>query len=127
MQLFLLTILLASFSILVHGQEKGKSQDSTIKCVYETFPEFPGGMKALHAFLKKNLKYPDHKGKGSVFVKFYVNEDGSLSDLSILRMHCEQCSKISLEVIKRMPMWIPGKRGNKISKVGIVLPLKFEY
>ena len=54
--------------------------------IAETFPKYPGGEKALMRFLEKNVQYPDaaqdYDVEGQVIMTFFVNEDGSLSDIS---------------------------------------------
>ncbi|MDE6290583.1 MAG: energy transducer TonB [Muribaculaceae bacterium] len=57
----------------------------------DTIPaSFPGGEKAMAAYLQKNLKYPQpsiNNGiEGVVNVKFIVKTDGALDNLSIVRL-----------------------------------------
>lgn len=98
---------------------------------------FPGGQKALTKFLDKNLQYPDAAGdygvEGSVIMTFFVEKDGSLSDISahdckIDRFNTTKFSqeteskqkelkkqfallfaKEGARVIRKMPKWVPGK------------------
>ena len=103
----------------------------------KTIASFPGGQKALTKFLDKNLQYPDAAGdygvEGSVIMTFFVEKDGSLSDISahdckIDRFNTTKFSqeteskqqevkkqfallfaKEGARVIRKMPKWVPGK------------------
>lgn len=54
-----------------------------------TKPQFPGGDKALVQFIDNNLKYPEEaqkqKWEGKTLVAFTVNEDGSLTNVRVLK------------------------------------------
>jgi len=60
-------------------------------------PAFPGGMKALSAFIKANLRLPDEARKekitGRVFVSFVVERDGTISSPTILRSLGSGCDE----------------------------------
>lgn len=107
------------FYAFAMAQELPKTKESPfVCCLPETQPEFPGGQNALVKFINQNLKItPNIAGRnGKVFVSFIVNEDGSLTDITILKGLCDVCDENSLEVFKKMPKWIPGKLNGKPSK-----------
>ena len=58
-------------------------------CLFEQYPQFPGGSSAMKEWVKNNVRYPfeaRQKGvQGRVMVSFYVEKDGNLSDLKIVR------------------------------------------
>ena len=117
----------------------------TVGEIAKTLPQFPGGQKALKQFFEKNVRYPeaaqDYDVEGQVIMTFFVNEDGSLSDISardckINRFNTtkfsqeteskqkelkEQFAKLfakeAYRVIKKMPKWVPGKQNGKISRL----------
>ena len=121
--------------------------------IAETFPQFPGGQKALMQFLEKNVQYPDaaqdYDVEGQIIMTFFVNEDGSVSDISahdckINRFNTtrfsqeteskqkelkEQFAKLfakeAYRVIKKMPKWTPGKLNGKIMRTKYNLPINF--
>lgn len=99
-----------------------------LNCPVEQSPAFPGGLDSLKSFISKNLKYPYKRQdvEGKVFVQFVVNEDGSISDVNVIKGLCEPCDKNAIEVISKMPKWIPGKVQDKIVKTKMVIPIKFE-
>lgn len=98
--------------------------------VVEEDPEFPGGMKAMYAFIEKNLVYPEAAKAagiaGKVYVSFIVEKDGSITNVKILRDIGYGCGDEALRVVKMMPKWIPGKqRGNPV-RVQYNLPVVFK-
>ena len=103
----------------------------------QQLPIFPGGPNALKKYLEKNVKFPqaaeDYGVEGSVVMTFFVEKDGSLSDISAHDCKIDRfnTTKFSLEteskqkelkkqfallfakegarVIRKMPKWVPGK------------------
>lgn len=95
----------------------------------EINPSFPGGNNAFKQYLNDNLKYPraaiEAQIEGTVYVEFVVEKDGSLSDVHISRGKSPLLDQEALRVIKAMPKWIPGKKGNKAVRVRLCVPIKF--
>ena len=95
-------------------------------------PEFPGGQQELINYLQKNLDYPEDAKElgieGKVFVSFVVFEDGSVQQETILRgiKGNQSCEKEAFRLIKRMPIWNPGKNEQgKAIKVRMKIPVVF--
>ena len=95
----------------------------------EIMPEYPGGTQALYSFLAKNIKYPKTAKKnnveGTVYVKFVVDEDGSVINPVIVRGIGAGCDEEVIRVIKKMPKWKPGEINGKKIAVYYTLPCKF--
>lgn len=113
-------------------------QDSTVIACYmtdgdihtkiDTMPKFPRGEEELFNFLGKKLKYPTCdvcSKKGTIYTNFIINEDGSISDIKILKGINEICDKAALDVIRIMPDWIPGVCQGKKVKTYYSIPIKF--
>lgn len=98
--------------------------------VVENEPEFPGGMDALNAFLKENIRYPEAARKerleGTVYVTFTVEPNGSISNPRILRDIGLGCGDEAIRIVKSMPRWKPGKQRGKPVRVQFNLPVKFK-
>ena len=97
--------------------------------VAEIMPQYPGGIKALLAYLKKNLKVPEgeiEEGKEiSVKIKFVVNYNGQVESFVVTQSGGKVYDEEVLRVLKKMPLWIPGKsKGEKVS-VYFTIPVKF--
>lgn len=92
-------------------------------------PEFPGGEKALMKFLQKNTEYPEMEHNlgisGKVTTEFTVNEDGSISDIAVLKSPSRGFDKEVVRVIKILPHFKPGMQNNRPVKVRYVLPFVF--
>lgn len=95
-------------------------------------PEFPGGMEGLVKYLTENTKYPESakaaKAEGTVFVKFTVNEDGSLSNISPIETDRKVHPDLSAEAVRlaqSMPKWKPGIKDGRVVKMEFTLPVKF--
>lgn len=106
-----------------------QKNDALIFTIAEKMPEFDGGQKALNKYLDKNLRYPqiakDNKIHGTVFVKFVVNEDGSLSDMLVIRGIGGGCENEALRLVQEMPAWQPATQNGKPVKCYFTLPIKF--
>ena len=105
----------------------------TVGEIAKTLPQFPGGQKALKQFFEKNVRYPeaaqDYDVEGQVIMTFFVNEDGSLSDISAHDCMKEQFAKLfakeGYRLIKKMPKWTPGKFNGKVVRTKYNLPINF--
>ena len=114
-----------------------KNDSVTIISSHKTIASFPGGQQALTKYLKKNVQYPDAAAdygvEGSVIMTFFVEKDGTLSEISahdckIERFNTTRFSqeteskqkelkkqfallfaKEGARVIRKMPKWLPGK------------------
>ncbi|MBP1630615.1 MAG: TonB family protein [Bacteroidetes bacterium] len=101
--------------ILFKLPERLKSQDTVennnifIPC--ESGPSFSGGDAALFDFIKNNLSYPrlalENKVEGKVYLRFYVEVDGSITDIKVMRGIGYGCDEEAVRIVKLMPNWIP--------------------
>jgi protein TonB len=89
--------------------------------IIEEPAEFPGGDKALHAYMSRAVKYPiiaqENGIQGKVYVKFVVNEQGKVSNGEILRGVDPSLDKEALRVVSTLPDFKPGKQRGKTVKV----------
>lgn len=97
--------------------------------VVEIMPEFKGGEAAMFNYFNKNIKYPqpaiDVDESGKVFVKFIINEDGSISDVEIAKGVFYALDNEALRIVKSMPSWSPGIQNGMKVKVKMVVPINF--
>jgi periplasmic protein TonB len=96
----------------------------------EKAPSFPGGNKALMAFLSNNLKYPasamENGIQGRVALQFVVERDGSITNGTILREIGGGCGEEGLRLLSLMPKWEPGQQNGKPVRVKYTMPLLFK-
>lgn len=98
------------------------------------FPEeeasFPGGEEAMVAFIRKNIKYPEMSvqmgDQGKVYVRFVVEKDGSITNVTIARGVTPELDKEALRVVKMMPGWNPGKQRARPVRTNVVIPIVFK-
>lgn len=97
--------------------------------VAEQMPRFPGGTAALMKFISKHLKYPqtavDNGVQGRVTCRFLVGQDGTVSDVEILKPLDPYCDKEAVRVILSMPRWIPGRQNGEPVSVRYTVPITF--
>lgn len=114
---------------LPNGYRKPKTNLETVFTVVEQQPEFPGGTKALSAFLKVNVRSPDEARKagvsGRVYVSFIIERDGLLSAIYILKGLGFGCDEEALRVMALMPRWEPGKQAGVALRVKYNMPIAF--
>lgn len=88
---------------------------------------FPGGSKELIRFLEKNLQSPEDISEGvAVKIKFVVGFDGELESFDIIQDGGAPFNEEVIRVLKKMPQWIPGKKGGRNVRVYYYLPVKFQ-
>jgi protein TonB len=80
--------------------------------VSDRLPAFPGGEKALFEFIQREMRYPreavQNEVQGTVYVRFVVDTDGSLSQATVVRGIGFGCDEEALRIVRKMPAWIPG-------------------
>ena len=102
----------------------------------ETFVEeeadYPGGVAEMAKFINDNIDYPqeaiDLGIKGRVTVRFVVEKDGRISNVSVATplAGCKACDKAAVKVVEKMPSWKAGKNGGREVRTWVTLPIKFE-
>ena len=99
--------------------------------VVEQMPEYNGGLEALQKYINSNAIYTEkarkEKVKGKVFISFWVETDGSISEPKILKGLYPDLDSVSIELVKNMPKWIPAQQRGKPVKCRFNLPIEFDY
>jgi protein TonB len=110
-------------------QEEQKSSDSTVYVEVEQEPKFPGGKSALFEYLKSEIDYPDKSNRlgveGTVIVNFFVNKDGSISNVHVAKSVSKLLDEEAKRVVKEMPPWKPGRQDGKVVRVRYRVPIRF--
>lgn len=92
-------------------------------------PTFPGGDDARMKFISDHLKYPlaakEAGIQGRVYIKFTVNENGSVSDVWVLKGIGGGCDEEAVRVISSFPAWNPGTSHGKPVKYEMNIPIFF--
>ena len=109
--------------------DQGKTTREELEKEGHTLPSFPGGGKALMAYLSTNIKYPSEALRknigGRVICNFVVEKDGSVSDVNVVQSVSADLDAEAVRVIKSMPKWNPGRKGDEFVRVKYTLPVTF--
>ncbi|MEJ5993527.1 energy transducer TonB [Pedobacter sp. Du54] len=96
----------------------------------ETPPTYPGGIAALYKFLSSNMVYPkaaaEAKVKGTTYVTFTIEKDGSLTDIKAEgRKLGSGLDEEAIRVVKLSKKWNPGLINGMPVRVKYNIPVKF--
>jgi protein TonB len=100
----------------------------TPRATADLMPAYPGGMEALRKFLQKNLENPEDLEPGTVIsvkIRFVVGYDGKLKSFQTVEDGGAVFNNEVLRVLKRMPVWIPGRSNGEKVSVYYTSPVKF--
>jgi len=97
--------------------------------IVEEMPSYKGGDKARLEYLHNNMKYPEMakeiNAQGTVYVRFIVETDGSISNVYVARGIGSGCDIEALRVVKNMPPWNPGKQRGIAVRTQLIMPIKY--
>ncbi|MGN0067801.1 MAG: TonB family protein [Bacteroides sp.] len=117
-----------SIGFIYMYEKDGKGTDHVYQVVDE-MPQFPGGNRAMMAYIGQNIKYPAEavaKGiEGRVLVQFVVNKEGDLQDIKVMKSIDSLLDQEAIRVISSMPKWTPGKLKGEAVNIQYVLPIQF--
>ena len=106
-----------------------KIQKREIFTAVEQNPEFVGGQAKMYQYLGENIKYPAAAQRanisGRVFVKFVVEDDGSIGDVNVMKGIGFGCDEEAIRVVKSMPRWKPGVQNGKNVRVYYNMPIVY--
>ena len=105
------------------------TDNSKIFGAMEEMASFPGGSAACMKFIADNTRAPkeceESDAQGRVILGFTVNEDGSLSDIKVMRSITPYLDEEVIRVVKSMPKWNPARQNGKPVKSKYTLPVTF--
>ena len=80
-------------------------------------PIFPGGERGFNDFLRSKLEYPEveyrNRNQGEVHLRFVVDVDGSISQVTVVKGTSPAFDKAALDVMKLAPKFIPARKDGK--------------
>lgn len=90
---------------------------------------YPGGEAALIQFVNQNVVYPDsaweNNLQGTVIARFKVDVDGKVSSVKIEKSLSRDCDKAVVDVIRKLPRFVPAKQKGHSVPVWFRLPVRF--
>lgn len=116
------------------AEEKSTTTERDIYVAVDQMAEYPGGMGALMNFLAQNVKYPkeaiEKDIQGRIIVKFVIEADGKIGDAVVIKGiegdDDKVLEKAALDVVKRMPAWVPAQVNGKKVASYFNLPVVFK-
>lgn len=95
-----------------------------------TAAKFPGGDQLLVQYISENLVYPlearENAIEGMVIVTFNVSQQGTISEVKVLRKIGGGCDEEAIRTLEAMPDWEPAKRNGEPVNSKVVMPINFE-
>ena len=96
----------------------------------EVMPTFRGGgLDKFREWLYKRTNYPqaaiDKKIKGTVFLTFIVEKDGSVSNVEVLKGVDPLLDSEAVRVISESPKWTPGLQRGQPVRIRYQVPMSF--
>lgn len=114
--------------VIEYIEDEKSTEDRFV--IAETPASFPGEKDAWYKFLRKNLKYPKRAQRagiqGRVFLQFYVDANGNLSDIQVTRGIGGGCDEEAIRVLKKSPQWNPGLQRGKPVKSPMAIYIIFK-
>lgn len=118
---------IVDFSNMVFEEET--RDEGEIFMIVEEMPEFPGGTEALQKYLSQSVRYPviaqENGIQGRVYIQFVINQNGEVTNATILRGVDPSLDREALRVVEAMPKWKPGKQRNRPVRVSYTVPINF--
>jgi protein TonB len=112
------------------GQE-GTASDEPFFLV-EVMPSFKGGgLEKFRDWITKRTKYPqaayDKRIRGTVFLTFIVEKDGSVSNVTVVKGVDPLLDDEAVKSISESPKWTPGLQRGEPVRVRYSIPLNFMF
>jgi TonB family protein len=111
------------------GSKKHKSIPEVYINASDKLLQFPVEDGNVIKYVTKHLHYPVTSQlngiSGRVICKFTVEEDGKITDATVVMGVCPELDKEALRIIRNMPDWQPWKTSKKTERIKYTLPVDF--
>jgi protein TonB len=112
------------------GQEGTASDEPFV--VVQVMPSFKGGgLEKFREWITKRTKYPqaayDKRIRGTVFLTFIVEKDGSVSNVTVVKGVDPLLDDEAVKAISDSPKWNPGLQRGEPVRVRYSIPLNFMF
>lgn len=109
---------------------EGAYGEGDVFFMVEVMPTFRGGgLDKFREWLYKRTNYPqaaiDKKIKGTVFLTFIVEKDGSVSNVEVLKGVDPLLDNEAVRVISESPKWTPGLQRGQPVRIRYQVPMSF--
>jgi TonB family protein len=126
----ILPLLLApALSGFAQANQTVQAKDS-VYTFADKMPEFPGGEKALVAFLSQTINFPAEAMKrneqGKVYIQFVVTKTGKVENAKVVKGVSPDLDNEALRVVGLLPDWTPGEQNGEKVAVTRLIPITFK-
>lgn len=117
--------------IIMTSKDKAEPQSGETPFVLaDVMPQFEGGdVDKFRNWVATQLSYPAEARangiQGTVVVKLVVEQDGSVSNVQVLRGIDKQVDEEAVRAVMSSPKWTPGTNKGKLVRVTYTLPIMF--
>ncbi|GAB3920807.1 TonB family protein [Mucilaginibacter myungsuensis] len=105
-------------------------KNTTIYSAVEQQASYPDGAQKFVEYVKSNMRYPTaaraNNVQGKVFLTFVVEQDGSLTDIKVLRGVSKDIDEEAVRLVKASGKWQPAKLGSSVVRQQYTLPISFD-
>jgi protein TonB len=97
--------------------------------IFTYVEEPPIPLYDFSTYLRENVSYPKNAMRngtsGRVVVRFVIGEDGSISDVTVVKGVSPELDEEAKRVISKMPNWEPANQKGKPVKIFFTQPINF--
>ena len=108
------------------GTNTSKINGTHISAVLDKQPAFPGGINKFYNYVAQNFRTPESQLSNTikVYVSFVIEEDGTMTDIQVLRNPGFGLDKEAIRVLKNLKTkWTPGILNGKPVRTSYNLPI----
>ncbi|MBP5560870.1 MAG: energy transducer TonB [Muribaculaceae bacterium] len=115
-----------------YADEVAAGEEQQVYSSVNFYSSFPGGMEGLVQFLSENLQYPEEAERqgieGQVLLKFIVEKDGTVGDVTVLRSVSPELDAEAVRVCKAMPLFKTARNAETGEPIRVMytLPINFK-
>lgn len=115
--------------------------EEPVYTIVERMPVFPGcdttdvqqvktcTEASVVRYFQKHQRYPrqaiDQGIQGTVFVQYDIDETGKVAGVSVLRGVHELLDSAAMDLVKSLPVHLPGRQRGKAVRVRYTVPIRF--
>lgn len=123
--LFIFFLIISSTEIISKNNNLPVYQSEEYLAFAEKMPEPVGGLPAIYKLIEYPSMAKNIGVQGKVYVLAFINKDGTVDDVKVIKGIGAGCDEATVEAIKKTK-FIPGESGGKPSKVKMSLQINFK-
>lgn len=115
-------------TIQVYSLDLSPQKDTSGEWIYkmiDVMPGYPGGEQAMLNYISDNIRYPEERALGTVYVRIVIDQRGNLAQFEPLGDGPEDYKNEAKRVVRRMPKWKPGVFKGRAVGCEMVIPVQF--